>query len=264
MMASFLLPSASLTSREMTRFFRQRNRVIGALATPLVFWILMGAGLTPSFKPPSMPADMSALEYFVPGIMTLIILFTSIFSTISIIEDRSEGFLQSVLVSPISQASIVAGKVLGGSLIAFVQASLFLVISLLAGIQLNAAALLLSLLLIFLLGFSLTALGFALAWRMDSTMGFHALMNLFLMPMWLLSGSFFPMSGVHPVLYWVMKLNPLTYGVAGLRQALYHSRPESLGDLPSLATCLVVTVLFGLVFFGLSLVMVRSHRTPKI
>ena len=263
MNTALILPSLSLLQRELVRFFRQRNRIIGALGTPLVFWALIGAGFSSSFHPPSMPENMSAVEYLFPGTMTLIILFTSIFSTISIIEDRREGFLQSVLVAPISRGAVVLGKILGGTTIALLQGILFLLLAPIAGLQLTVSSVSAAIGVIVLLGFALTGLGFVLAWRMDSTQGFHAIMNLFLMPMWLLSGAFFPASGVPAWLHWMMQINPLTYGVAALRRVLYSSGSSAVGDLPSLPYALGITVLFGLVFFALSLWMVGKRKTAN-
>src|SRR6478609_4620898 len=108
-----LAPSFSLCRRELVRFVRQRNRIIGALATPLVFWLLIGLGMGRNFSAKEMPGGDNYLRFFFPGTIVMILLFTAIFSTISIIEDRREGFLQSVLVAPISPMVIVLGKVLG-------------------------------------------------------------------------------------------------------------------------------------------------------
>ena len=134
--AGLWLASLTLWQREMVRFFRQRNRVVGAFATPLVFWLLLGWGLNRSFTVPVTPEtaltpaavqyDVGYLEYFYPGTVVLILLFTAIFSTISVIEDRREGFLQGVLVSPIPRLAIVMGKVLGGASIATIQGVVFL------------------------------------------------------------------------------------------------------------------------------------------
>src|SRR5215212_4076593 len=127
-----LLPALSLTRRELVRFLRQRHRVIGALATPIVFWLLIGGGMGRSFR------GGNYLQFFFPGTILMILLFTAIFSTISIIEDRREGFLQSVLVAPVSRMSIVLGKVLGGTALAFGQALLFLLFAPLVGVRPSA------------------------------------------------------------------------------------------------------------------------------
>src|SRR5215216_1310434 len=122
---NLILPAFSLAWREFIRFIRQRNRVIGALATPIVFWLLIGGGMGRSFR----GGGESYLQYFYPGSLLMILLFTAIFSTISIIEDRREGFLQSVLVAPISPMAIVLGKVLGGTVLAFGQGLIFLLLA---------------------------------------------------------------------------------------------------------------------------------------
>src|SRR5207247_7142792 len=120
----------ALARREIIRFFRQRNRIIGSIGTPLVFWLLFGTGLASSFRMDAGASQQSFLTYFFPGSLLLIVLFTAIFSSISIIEDRREGFLQSVLVSPIPRGAMILGKVLGGTLVALVQGLIFLVLGL--------------------------------------------------------------------------------------------------------------------------------------
>src|SRR5947209_13981536 len=212
------LPALSLCKRELVRFLRQRHRIIGALATPIVFWLLIGAGMGRSFRFEGLPAGENYLQYFFPGTVLMILLFTAIFSTISIIEDRREGFLQSVLVAPVSRMSIVLGKVLGGTILAFGQGLLFLFLCPLVGLKLTPAVFALAVVFMLIVSFSLTALGFCLAWRMSSTQGFHAIMNLFLMPMWFLSGSLFPpRPDTFKPLRWMMQANPLTSGLPGMR-----------------------------------------------
>src|SRR4029077_20935395 len=168
------------------------------------------------------PAEMTYQEYFFPGVAVLIIMFTAIFSTISIIEDRREGFLQGVLVAPVSRLAIVLGKLCGGTALAVLQAGLFLALAPFLGLAIGPVTVVEVLLFLTLLAFTLTALGFLIAWPLDSTQGFHAIMSVFLMPMWLLSGAFFPAEETG-WLSWVIRANPLTYGVAGLRRLLYAS-----------------------------------------
>lgn len=243
------LAAGTLCWREMVRFVRQRNRVFGAIGQPAIFWVLFGAGLGPTFQLPG--SALSYREYFFPGTVVLILLFTAIFTTISVIEDRREGFLQSVLVAPIPRWSLVLGKLLGGALIALAQGVLFLLVGLLLGLRPSAFEWLQIVTFLFVVSFALTGLGFVLAWRMDSTQGFHAVMSVLLMPMWLLSGAFFP--AATGVLAWVLALNPLTYGVAGLRRMLYAQNLQALPDgLPGLATCWLATLAFAAVMFALS------------
>lgn len=232
----------SLASREWLRFVRQRNRVIGAIGQPLLFWLFFGEGFGPSFRLAG--AETSYRAYFFPGALVLILLFTAIFTTISIIEDRREGFLQSVLVAPSPRWAMVLGKLLGGTAIALAQGLLFAVIGLafgLGGSPIGFAALAVF---CFFVALSLTGLGFVIAWRMDSTQGFHAVMSVFLFPLWLLSGAFFPPPPGW--LGWIMRFNPLTYAVDGVRQLAFWNHPAALpADLPSLELCWAVTLLFA-------------------
>ena len=262
-MRQFLLASATLWQRELVRFFRQRSRVIGALGPPILFWFLIGSGLGSSFHmampATSAPADETYLQYFFPGTIALIVLFTAIFSTISIIEDRHEGFLQSVLVAPLSRQSLVLGKIAGGTTLAFVQALFFLILAPLAGIRIPLVyAVFLGLVLLFI-SFGLTGLGFFLAWRLDSTQGFHAIMNLFLIPMWLLSGALFPLSGAPLWLRGVMRINPLSYSVSALQTSLWTNGHSIAPGIAGPAACLGVTAAFAAVMFGISVAAVGRH-----
>ena len=231
--------------REMTRFLRQRSRWGSTLAQPLVFWVLLGGGMQASFRPADAPAGTGYMEYFYPGVLTLVMLFTAIFATIAIVEDRREGFLQGVLVAPVTRTSIVLGQSLGSTTLALLQGVLFLLLAPLAGVPVRLLSLLLVVVVLFCIAFSMTNLGLIIAWRMRSTQGFHAIMNLLLMPLWLLSGAFFPVTGVPLWLAWVMRCNPLTYGMAALRRGLYLSQVKAAGAIPALAPAFGVILLFG-------------------
>ncbi len=236
---------AALWWREIIRFVRQRSRLVGAFAQPLLFWVLLGGGFSASFRAPGTPGDVGALQYFYPGIIALVLLFTAIFATIAVVEDRKAGFLQGVLVAPIPRGSIVLGQALGGTTLAVLQGVLFLALAPLAGIPLTLASVVAVTVVLVGVSFALTSLGLVIAWRMESTQGFHAIMNLILMPIWLLSGAFFPAAGAPGWLGWVMRLNPLTYGMAALRRALYLAAPAAIGDVPPFAASLLVTVAFA-------------------
>ena len=255
-MNKFLLSSYTLASREVLRFLRQRNRVMGALGQPLLFWLLLGFGFKATFQ--LQGTSINYVQFFFPGIINLILLFTAIFSTFSLIEDRNEGFLQGVLVSPVSRSSIVFGKVLGGSFIALLHAGLFLIFIPFINLSLSVLDIMALLGIMFLVAFTLTSFGFCLAWKMDSTQGFHAIMMLVLMPLWFLSGAFFPSTGLTPALAWLMKLNPLTYAVDATKHILFKKFEPSLVDLPSLELCLMVIIFFGVIVFALSLLFVRK------
>ena len=252
------LPAFTLWWRELVRFYRQRGRVVGVIASPLVFWLVIGSGFGTSFRSGSSAGQQHYLDYFYPGALIMIVLFTSIFTMMSVIEDRKEGFLLSVLVAPVPRSAIVLGKVLGGTTLAAAQGLIFLVFSPLVGIHMGLGQFLLVVLTVFLVSFSLTALGFAIAWPMDSTSAFHAIINLFLIPLWLLSGALFPLSGASTWIKLLMWINPLTYGVEALRTLLY---PASASQF-SLESSLATLVLFTLFMFGLAFFM-ANRRTTK-
>jgi ABC-2 type transport system permease protein len=220
---------------------------------------VIGSGIGASFRVGAAPNGMGYLEYFYPGTLILIMLFTAIFSTISIIEDRREGFLQSVLVAPIAPGAIVCGKILGGTTLALLQGLIFLLLAPLIGIHLGFAQIFTCLATLFFVGFGLTGLGFLVAWPMESTQGFHAIMNVFLIPLWLMSGALFPATNPHTWIYWAIHLNPVTYGVAAVRRALYSGDPGVL-HLPSFALSLCLTIAFGVVMYAVACVLVqRKH-----
>jgi ABC-2 type transport system permease protein len=226
---SFFLPAATLWKRELVRFWRQKSRVLGVVASPLVFWLLIGYG-------------SNDLARFYAGALVLTVMFSAIFSTISIIEDRREGFLLSMLVSPAPRTSMVLGKILGAATLAWIQGLIFLAFAPLAGVSIGLLDILLVAASIFLVSFTLTGLGFVIAWRMDSTSGFHAIMNLLLVPMWMVSGALFPMATAHGWVRALMWINPLTYSI-GLMNHTLHLPNAAPGEMESL----IVTAAFGLV-----------------
>ena len=250
-----LLPATSLWWREVIRFLRQRSRIIGALGSPVVFWLLIGAGFGKSFVAPKDATGTTYAEFMYPGTLVLIVLFTAIFSTISIIDDRKEGFLQSVLVAPVSRMTIVLGKVMGGATLAFLQGCLFLCLAPLAGISLGGpVGLLLTLYLLAVVSIALTSVGFAIAWWMESTQGFHAIMNVILIPIWILSGALFPVSGAHAALKPVMLANPIFYCVEAFRWS-FHSGGEGMpvdGRFLGLLGCLLAATVFAAVAFAVA------------
>jgi ABC-2 type transport system permease protein len=252
-----LLPAFTLWWREVVRFYRQKARVVGVIASPVVFWLVIGSGFGSSFRSGSSGASQHYLNYFYPGALIMIVLFTSIFAMMSVIEDRKEGFLLSVLVAPVSRSAIVLGKVLGGTTLATLQGLIFLVFAPLVGVHIGLGSFLLVATTVFLVSFALTALGFAIAWPMDSSQAFHAIINLFLIPLWLLSGALFPLSGASWWLRALMRINPLTYGVEALRDLLY---PASQGEFSLLAS-MSTLILFSLFMFGLAFLMVNKRTT---
>ena len=245
--SSLVLPVLSLWRREVIRFARQRSRWVGALGTPVVFWLLLGSGLRDSFRVGESATSPNYLEYAFPGTMILIVLFTAIFATISVIDDRQAGFLQAVLAAPVDRSAIVLGKILGSSTLATIQAMLFMLIAPLTGVPFTFASVLAALGVLIAVSLGLSALGFVFAWQIDSTQGFHAVMNLILMPMWLLSGALFPANGASTWVGWAMSVNPITYGVAALRHVLYLGSSGPADSLPPLGLSLLVISAFTVV-----------------
>ena len=242
-MSNFVLPAATLWQRELVRFWRQKSRVLGVVASPLVFWLLIGYG-------------SNDLARFYSGALVLTVMFSAIFSTISIIEDRREGFLLSMLVSPAPRTSLVLGKILGSATLAWIQGLIFLAFAPLAGVRVSVVELIPIAAAIFLISFTLTGLGFAIAWKMDSTAGFHGIMNLLLVPMWMVSGALFPMATAHGWVKAIMWANPLTYSISLLNYTL-HLPNASPGATESLA----VTAAFGLVLLLASAAMAAQKAT---
>ena len=256
--AGIVMPAFTLWWREIVRFYRQKSRVIGVLASPLVFWVVIGSGFGTSFRSGGGAGQQNYLDYFYPGALIMIVLFTSIFTMMSVIEDRKEGFLLSVLVAPVPRSAIVLGKVLGGTTLSAVQGMIFLVFAPFAGVHLNVPQVLLVGVVVFLISFALTALGFAIAWPMDSTQAFHGIINLFLIPLWMLSGAMFPISRASGWIRALMYMNPLTYGVEALRTLLYPGMDTTF-PLPS---AMATLLLFSLVMFGLAFLM-ANRRTMR-
>ncbi|HET9305622.1 MAG TPA: ABC transporter permease [Candidatus Sulfotelmatobacter sp.] len=255
--AGVLLPAFTLWWREIVRFYRQTSRVIGVLASPLVFWLVIGSGFGTSFRSGGGPGQQHYLDYFYPGALIMIVLFTSIFTMMSVIEDRKEGFLLSVLVAPVPRTAIVLGKVMGGTTLSAIQGTIFLIFAPFAGIHLDPVQILLVFVVVFLVSFALTALGFAIAWPMDSSQAFHGIVNLFLIPLWLVSGALFPLTGASKWLQVIMRLNPLTYGVEALRSLLY----PGMSTMFPLSSAMATLLLFSLVMFGLAFLMANRRST---
>lgn len=260
-LSAFFLPLFSLWKREVVRFFRQPSRVIGALGTPLIFWFFMGSGFGNSFRAGSGPANRDYLAYFFPGSLLMVLLFTSIFSNMALIEERREGFLLGVLVAPLSRLSLVLGKILGVTTLAVLQGSVFLFLAPFLGVSLNFFQLSFVWSIMILISLALSSLGFAFAWQLDSIQGFHAVMNMVLIPMWLLSGALFPISGASAWVRLIMVVNPLTYGMTALRQSLYLSQPypENL-EICSLPWAIGITMVFGAALIFVSCLLANRKR----
>jgi len=241
-----------LAGRDVVRFFRQRFRVVGALAQPIVFWLVLGSGFGGSFQLRS-AQGLAYKQFFFPGVVTMVLLFSTIFATITVIEDRREGFLQCVLAGPGSRWSVVVGKSAGSTLIALLQACLFLLLAPLAQVRLAAVDWPLLAAVMILSALAMTGVGFAMAWWINSTTGYHAVMSVLLIPGWVLSGAMFPIESAGPVLGSVMRINPMRFAVEGVRRALFGGTLSgSLDQGGSAARDLVALMLFAAVAVGIA------------
>ena len=260
-MTTTLSASFVLCQRELIRFLRQKNRVIGSLVTPIVFWVFIGLGMGHSFAAPNGDTSAGYTTYFFAGTVLLSLLFTAIFSTISVIEDRREGFLQGVLVAPVGRVAIVGGKVLGGAVLATGQGIIFLLLGVVSGIiHLTIVSTLAAIGVMFIASLGLTALGLFTAWKMSSTQGFHVIMNIFFMPMWMLSGALFPLRDDMPRLFKAaMLVNPLTYALACLRYVFSRGPGALTGVLRDWQVTFGVTVGATVIMMLLTLWIAQSR-----
>jgi len=249
----------TLVRRDLALFVRQRSRLIGAIAQPLLLWLAVGAGIAPAFRLGG--GDVGYMQYFYPGIVLMLLLQNAISATMSVIEDRHQGFLQGVLVAPGSRAAVVVGKCLGASLVSCVQAALFLALAPLAGFSYSAVHWPAAAAVVFVTAMGFTGLGFAIAWWLDSTTGYHVVMSLVLFPAWILSGAMFPPAGVHAVLAWIVRLNPMTYAVLGLRRAMHGGAlPAGTGPAASsFATEFAAVAVAAVVLVALAVWAVRRR-----
>lgn len=249
-----------LWKRELLRFMQERSRIAGAVLQPLLLWWMLGAGLQGSFRIQGAPS-ISYLEFFYPGVLLMMLLFSSIFATMSLIEDRQQGFLNAVLVAPGSRAAVVAGKSLGGTTIAWLQCVLFLTLVPLAGFDVSKVAWPMLLGTLFVTGFMFACLGFAIAWWLNSSQAYHVLMFLLLIPLWILSGTMFPLPNEGPARA-LSVFNPMVYATDRLRRALYG------GDLPDVfhpiaqSACVELITLLGCTaaLFALAIVICQRKR----
>jgi len=201
--------------RDITRHFRDKVRLLGSISRPVMWLLIMGTGLRATFSIPG----VSYSHFIFPGIIAMNLIFAAMISTISIIWDREFGFLREILVAPIPRSSIVIGKALSGSTVAFIEGLFVLAFAPFIKINLSVAALFLLLPLMFLVAFVCTSLGIVIAARMTSFEGFGVISNFIIMPMFFLSGAVFPIDNLPHWVNYVIRMNPLTYGVDLLRWA---------------------------------------------
>ncbi len=237
--------------RDVIRFLRDRTRIISSLGQPLLFLFVFGSGLAPAMSGLG-GGNLDFRQFMFPGILSMAVLFTSIFSAVSIVWDREFGFLKEVMVAPVSRMAVALGKVAGGSTVAMFQGAIILLLAPAIGIKLTWDQLLVLIGLMLLLAAVMTSFGILIAARQRTMEGFQMIMNFLLMPMFFLSGAFFPLRGVPLWMQWLGNIDPVSYGVDPLRQvALRQSVPAQVLEALSLhpiATDVAIMVALGLVF----------------
>lgn len=238
--------------REMKRFLRARSRVIGTIAMPFFFLLFMGFGFRSGFGLPEMPREINYLDFLVPGIIGMTMLFSSMFTGLSVLWDKEFGFLKEIMVAPVKRLAIVLGRIAGGVTTALIQGILILVISLFMGFRIiNPFGIILALLFMILIGIGFIGFGVAIASKMEDTQGFSLIMQFIIFPTFLLSGVFFSVTNFPNWLRPLAYIDPLTYGVDGLRASLIGFSQFSLFlNLVFLLIFDLVTISLGSYFFS--------------
>jgi ABC-2 type transport system permease protein len=235
--------------RQLKRYMRSHSRIVGSLGQPLLFLIALGYGFGPIFQK---AGQGNYLEFLAPGVIAMTILFTSIFSGIEIIWDRQFGFLKETLVAPASRLDIMIGRTLGGATVATIQGIIVLLISIVAGFRpTNYVLLPVAILIMALIALLFTGLGTAIASLLEDMQGFQMIMNFLVMPLFFLSGALFPLQGLPELIILFSSLNPLSYGVDGLRGALVGQIYFGFGiDFVVLAGVSVLFLVIGSYLFS--------------
>ncbi len=234
-----------IVAREIKKFIREKSRLISALARPLLWLFIVGAGIS---RLVPLEAGVPYTQFIYPGIIGMTILFSSILSSISIIWDKEFGFLKEILVAPVSRFSIVVGKALSGTIVSTIQASLILALFPFLGFQLTVLQILAVLCICASLSFCLSAFGIVLATFYDNYESFSVIMNFIIMPMFFLSGAMYPVKLLPDILKIVTKLNPLTYGIDALKHVIFPQGIGTMGPDFSVLTNIAVIALASLAF----------------
>lgn len=225
--------------RQIKRYLRSRARIIGSLGQPLLFLFALGYGLGPVFQK---AGGGNYIDFLAPGVISMSILFTAIFSGIEIIWDRQFGFLKETMVAPVPRINIMIGRTLGGATVALLQGIIVMVIALIGGFRIADLSLIpVAILFMFLIALLFTALGTAIASVLEDFQGFQLIMNFLVMPLFFLSGALFPLDHLPTALAVINRLDPLTYGVDALRASLVGAAHFGFG-IDILVLCGVTAV----------------------
>jgi len=235
--------------RQVKRYSRSRARMIGSLAQPLLFLFAMGFGFGPTYQK---AGNGNYLQFLAPGIVAMAILFSAVFSGIEILWDKQFGFLKETLVAPAARMHIVLGRTLGGATVAMIQGLIVFCFCLIAGFRIQSYELLpVAAVFMFLIAMLFTAIGTTVGSLIEDMQAFPLIMNFLVMPMFFFSGALFPVSNLKGILNGLLRLNPLTYGVDGLRGALSHGFAFGIGlDFACLGLATLVLMVVGNYFFS--------------
>ena len=214
--------------REFKTFLRERSRIFSMIAQPLLYLFIVGQGISGGMRLNAAAGGIDYLQFMYPGIIGMSVLFTTMFSTISIIWDREFGFLKEVLVAPVPRWGVAVGKMLGGATVAVIQSLILIVLAPILGITLSILTILEVMLLVFIMSFAISGLGVLIAARMQSTQGFQGIMGLMIMPLFFLSGALFPIESAPSWMKPLMMIDPLTYGVDAIRNVIFADTQVSL------------------------------------
>ncbi len=252
-----LRPMYVICLREFIKFFREKSRLLGTLARPVLWLFVVGNGMSALIKP---QAGFSYLQFIFPGMIGMTILFSSIFSSISIVWDREFGFMKEMLVAPISRLSIVFGKALSGTFISVAQAIIILVLIPVLGIHITFMQFIELVAVSFLVSFCITSLGILIAARLTSFDGFNIIMNFLVMPMFFLSGAMYPVTSMPIVLRGLSHINPLTYGIDAFKHVLLRNGAPPLGPEFSLALDLFIVAVVSVIMISLAALSFRQKE----
>ncbi|OGP29787.1 MAG: hypothetical protein A2067_06285 [Deltaproteobacteria bacterium GWB2_42_7] len=235
--------------REFKRFFRQRGRMFVTISRPLLWLFIVGSGFGQMVNLTS--TNISYKQFLLPGIIGMTILFSSVFSTISVVWDREFGFLREMLVAPISRTTIVMGKLLSGTALSVFQGMVLLLISPLLGMKITFAGFLAMVILIALLSLAITAMDLFIASFLTSLEGFNVIMNFIVLPMFFLSGALYPMNKLPEILKYFTYVNPLSYGVDAFKHILFENNGTLGAEFPLLLD-IGVLILFSVIMITLA------------
>ena len=239
--------------RQLKRYFRSRSRVIGSIGQPLMFLLALGFGFGPMYQK---SGGGSYIQFLAPGIIAMGILFSAVFSGMEIIWDRQFGFLKETLVAPVSRFYIILGRILGGATVALIQGVMVFVICIIVGFRVENLFLLpIALVFMFLIAVLCAAIGTAIASVLEDVQGFQLIMNFLIMPLFFFSNALFPLEGLPKALRLIIHLNPLSYGIDGLRGALTHGFLFGLG-LDFFVLGVVTAILVGIGSYLFSLIQI--------